>query len=313
MSPEAIPKFFKISPATLLTLTAAAAVTPGVVGCFLNVDTYRRQQSKRQFEQEQQAITNHAGGLAAAGDYLGCLTEVSKVRPQSNAYYEAQSYWRNCQNRLAASQLEQAKRQAEKGEFAQAIQTASQVSSSSSCYDEAQQLIKQWSERILEIAETYYLQPSNQCNQALTIARAIPASSPIYSKAQEQLQKWQQLCTDNTRHWFNAQQALNQGQLDTALNEAQQIVAHPFWALQRDRLLQTVQTIQLQQQYEAAWKRSDSFLEQGELKNAITTANQLPDTVPWGERKQRLIGRAEAKQRQIALCQAVSLKLLNCH
>ncbi|WP_088893780.1 hypothetical protein [Leptolyngbya ohadii] len=313
MSSDAAPKILKISIATALTIATTAAVIPGAVGCLITTDAYLRQQSKQEFEQEQQAIANTAFALATAGDYHGCVTHTAQVLPQANVYQTAQVYLRNCQTNLATFQLEQAKQQAAQGEFAQAIETVNQIAVGSAQYNEAQQLIEQWSERILEIAWSYYWQPVDQLNQALTIAGAIPPSSPSYPEAQAQIQSWRQLWSENNQHWVAAQEALTLKQFDVALTHAQQIQDHPFWTHNRISLIQMVQEKRLQQQYEDIWNQAERLLTQGEPENAIATAAQLPDTLPWRERKQQVIDRAEAKRRQVSLCQTLSLGLLGCY
>ncbi|WP_088892329.1 hypothetical protein [Leptolyngbya ohadii] len=313
MSSDAAPRVLRISIATALTIATTAAVIPGAVGCLITTDTYLRQQSKQEFEQEQQAIANTAFALATAGDYHGCVAQAAQVLPQAKVYQTAQVYLRNCQTNLVAPQLAQARQQAAQGQFAQAIETVNQIAVGSAQYDEAKQLIEQWSERILEIAWSDYWQPVNQFGQAIAIASAIPPSSPAYPKAQAQIQAWRQLWTENNQHWVAAQQALNLEQFAVALTQAQQIQDHPFWTHNRISLIQIVEEQRLQQQYEDIWNQAERLLAQGEPENAIATAAQLPDTLPWRERKQQVIDRAEAKRRQVSLCQTLSLGLLGCY
>ncbi len=127
------------------------------------------------------------------------------------------------------------------------------------------------------------------------------------------MQQWQQLWENNFRCWIVAHQALDLGKFDEAMTQAQQIEDHPFWTPNRNSFNQMVQERRLQQQYKTVWETAEQFLVQGEPENAIATAVQLPNLHPWGERKQQLIDRAETKQRQVTLCQTLSLKLLGCH
>ncbi|WP_348254607.1 hypothetical protein [Leptolyngbya sp. ST-U4] len=310
---DAVPRLFRMSITTGLTFAAIAAVIPGLMGCFIATDAYLRQQSRQQFEREQQAIANTAFALETAGDYQGCIAQAEQVSSKANVYWATQLHLRNCQTKLAMFQLAQARQNAAQGEFAQAIEAVSQITVGAAQYNEAQQLIQQWSERILEIAWSEYWQPIDQLDQALTIAGAIPVNSPIYPKAQAQMQQWRQLWADNHQHWFTAHAALNLEQFDVALMQAQQIKEHPFWAHSRSSLIQTVEEKRLQQQYEDIWNTAEHLLAQGEPQNAIDTATQLPNTFPWGERKRQVIDRAEAKRRQVILCQSLSLGLLNCY
>ncbi|MBD2025664.1 hypothetical protein [Leptolyngbya sp. FACHB-711] len=310
MSSDRSPKFIRISIATALTI---GTVVTGLVGCYITLDTYLDRKSNRQYEREQQSQVNRVAALEAAGQHEECIREAAKVPQEAQVFWAAQTYWRNCHIHLAAARIEQAKQQAERGEFAQAIAEVSQIAVDSPSYSEAQHLTREWSECIWALAQSHYWQPVDQINQALTIAGAIPPHSPIYKEVQAQIQQWQQRWEDNQQQWVAAHQALSLGQFEQAMTAAQQIKDHPFWTPNRNVLIHKIQEQQLQRQYETILETARQLLRQGEPANAIATVAQLPDDYPWGERKQRLIDDAETKQRQVAVCRMFSLKLRSCY
>lgn len=312
MSFESKSRFLKTSLALSLTITTVAAGLAEVGQRLANIADHPRQQEKQRFEQEQGASLARAQEFAAAGNYLGCIAETEKVQVDATVYPQAQVYNRHCQNQLAAAWLEQAKQRATQGDLAGAIGDAGQVAGSSDYYDEAQQMIQDYSGQLFEQAESHYWQPVDQLEQALAIISAIPTTSPTFEKALKQSQEWRQTWTDNTRYLSSARQALAQEQWTIALSEAQQVTDHPFWLPQKNTILQAIQD-QQQQQYAEQLEIATVLLERNETANAIVVAQQLPDAFPWSERKQQLIARAKAKQRQIGLCQQISLGFLSCY
>lgn len=312
MNSERGPDWFRKGIAAALALATTGAVLPGAIAGFISLDGYLRRQEQRQFEQEQRSIVLRVETFAASGDDRNCIAEARHVLPYASVFQAAQVYRQICQNRLASAQLDQAQQQADRGELPQAIRSATQIVSGEA-RQAAQQRIEAWSERILADAERHYWQPQSQLDRALAIAATIPISSPTYLKARAKMQQWQQDEAANQQHWLAAQQALQQEQFDNALAHAQQISQHPSWKLQRDFMIQVVQEKQQQMHHDTTWKTAEDFLQQGEPENAIAMADRLPNEVPWGERKQQVIDKAEIRQRQIHFCRKASFGLMNCY
>lgn len=303
------PNFIRTGIATALTIGTAV---PGLVGCYITLDSYLERKSARQSEQEYQAQVDRVAALEKAGQYEECIREAAEVPQIAQSFGAAQRHQHNCHSRLAAARIKQAKQLAAAGNLAEAIAAVSQIAVDSPFYSETQQLMRQWSERILAIASSYYLQPADQISQALTIAAAIPPQSPIYEEAQAKIQQWQQLWAENWQHWTAAHQALSLNQFEQAAIAARQIKNHPFWTFNRETLIQQIQERQQQQQYETVLETARQLLRQGEPENAIQTVAQLPDAYPWGERKQKLINEAAAEQKQVNFCRTVTLGFFNC-
>lgn len=200
--------------------------------------------------------------LESAGKYEECIREAAKVPQTAPFFLTAQIHAQNCHIHFANAQIEQAQQQEARGEVPQAIAELSLVSADSPSYSKAQQLMRQWSERIWGTAQSYYWQPADQLNPALAIAETIPPQSPIYEPIQTQIQQWKQLWAENQQFWLTAQQALALNQLEQAMTAAQQIKDHPYWTPRRNAMIQEIQAQQQRQRYETIVETARELLRQ---------------------------------------------------
>lgn len=127
---------------------------------------------------------------------------------------------------LSDCQLSQAQELAESGSFVNAINVLLDVTQERSIYDQAAQLIKDWSEQIMSIAKERY--QAGKFDEASSMLLAIPESSPSHQNAETQLKQWQFEWQTDEKHVQDAQKALDNKKWQAALDEAEK-VSHPFW------------------------------------------------------------------------------------
>lgn len=213
----------------------------------------------------------------------------------------------------AKMHLDRARRFAAIGKFKEAITSANNIQLESPSYGMARQSINQWSDQLLQSAQRLYA--ANKLSVAFDYAKAVPATSDAFPNAQQLLQQWeeqQQLDeSNNQQHLQMAQQALDQEDGITAIQEAEQITSDPRWQAQKNAILQKAEL----------WSRvqkAKQLIEQGEPENAINEARRLPTAPPWLERRKLLIeeatqvsadGEADKKRREI--CQNITIGLLS--
>lgn len=154
----------------------------------------------------------------------------------------------------ARVQLDRAMRLAKNSRFQDAITEANKIPSDSLSYQQAQQLISQWSEQML---------------------RADAEQRDIQQRLKAEHES-------NRQHLQLAQQALTQNDWSTALQEAEQISNNPLLKQQRDDIIQEAEPYEHEQ-------RAQRFLEQGELENAVYEANRLPKVAPWKEKNKIIL------------------------
>jgi len=227
-------KFIVIS----LALVSTGIVTTLVVATTLLGFTEIQQRRQQIIEQNQQTKIEQARIWWEQKKYLSCTnamntllqTEAELGTPlQPNIASQAQFRLSECQDAL----LREAESLARTGRFKDAIHQIIDIADSS---PEAQQRIRQWSVRILEIAQDHYR--AGQFDEATRIADAIAMGSPIYQEAQASIQRWQSEWSINQAHLHNARAALSSNDAEIALAEAQQITTHPALAQVKQDLMQ---------------------------------------------------------------------------
>ncbi|PSB29793.1 hypothetical protein C7B82_10575 [Stenomitos frigidus ULC18] len=170
--------------------------------------------------------------------------------------------------------LDRARRLAVGNRFEDAIAEASKIPVNSLLYQQAQQAINQWSGQSLQQEEEQ---------------RALQ-------------QKLEAMHESNQKHLQLTQQALDQNDWETALQEVNQINANQtnqnsLWQQRRDDMVQKIEPYQHEH-------KAQDFLDDGELENAMYEANQLPKVAPWKEKtdiitdqvKQKLADKEVAKK-----------------
>lgn len=147
---------------------------------------------ERSQRMEYQPVLDQAQQLASEGNLGQAIAVAKQVRPGVVLYSEAQNDISRWQTQLQDIQsLESARSTAEAGTtdaFGVAIQRASEVSLSSRWRSQADQLIDDWSQQLLQIGldqSTYNLE------QAIATLSKIPYGSSAYYTAQERIQDWE--------------------------------------------------------------------------------------------------------------------------
>lgn len=144
--------------------------------------------------QEDQPILDRARELANEGRLSDAIAQAERIKPGRALYSEAQDVMRGWQDEVRSKQnLEDAYRYARSGTaetLASAIRAANQVSDSSLLRSEADVVISQWSQQILEMARE---RAGYDLQGAIDMAGLIPSYSNLASTAQTQVEAWQQL------------------------------------------------------------------------------------------------------------------------
>jgi len=142
--------------------------------------------------------------LLLKGKYEECVNQAKTVPQNSRFYTYTQALLHECQ-------LAQATRFAAQQNFKAAITEASKIPQD--CNQDAQQLIAQWSDNILETTNNYQ---SGKLNDAIAIAKAIPETSPV-CKNRAGINQWSRDWEKNNSYFTAAQKALDEGGWKNAL------------------------------------------------------------------------------------------------
>ncbi|MEP0909876.1 hypothetical protein NDI45_02950 [Leptolyngbya sp. GB1-A1] len=137
-------------------------------------------------------LLDRARQLANQGRYGDAIEVATQIGSGRSLYDEAQSdiqEW--SQQSQGQSEMQEAYRAASAGStrmLISAIRIANRIPSGSLARAEADRMIDQWSQEILQRAESQALY---DVTGAIRIAKSIPSSSSIYESAQQQIQVWQ--------------------------------------------------------------------------------------------------------------------------
>ena len=172
------------------------------------------------------AVALLVGTIVSYRYYTARLTEQPSYQPIQSSLAPIKQLQEDAHNRLSQYLLQQAKELADQSQLKDAILIISGIPS-----PEATQLIQQWSEKMLQIATERY-QQHGKLEEAIAIANAIPAVAPITEKAPTTVEAWQADWQKNNAHVQAAEQALQQGQWQSAIRAAQQVSNTPYWQKQ---------------------------------------------------------------------------------
>ncbi len=247
-------------------------------------------------------------------DYSVCIQTTERVERFSTAFQPAQALRTHCQEAEADQWIEQAQDFAAMGHYRDALMIIDQVSTTAPLkLNDVEPLIQHWSEAMLDIAQAYYETPPYSLNDAIAVADEIPPSSRVYAQAQQMIQDWRYEWSANASRLKMAQSAIAQGEWQSARHELDRVTQHPFWQSQRQELQRELDDREQEQEYTTLWQTAQDHLARKEPLNAMTLAEQLPNSQPWAERKQQLIAQSDAMQRRIDVCQRLSFGMLDCY
>ncbi|MGB3405529.1 MAG: hypothetical protein WBA77_22795 [Microcoleaceae cyanobacterium] len=145
---------------------------------------------------EYQPVLDQAQQLAAEGNYSEAIAVAEKIKPGIVVYQDARDDIRQWQTQVQDIQnLKDAEAFASGGtadSFSTAISLASRVSSSSSWRWQADQLVNEWSQQLLAIANDH---STVDLYKAIEMLQEIPYGTSVYDTAQSQIQTWQSWLT----------------------------------------------------------------------------------------------------------------------
>ena len=304
---------------TLLTTAFIAMLTSAMMMTYNNWRIYQLLQIQRQRQQQDELYLQqlHQAEKAAAGDeFHYCLELLPNVPTDSLFYLRSHQLRESCSRPVGETWLAQAEAAAATGEFRLAVETANHIEDGP-LYGQAQQQIKQWSQRIIELAAARYASETDQLEGSVEMLQAIPQGSPLYADSQALIEQWQKEWTDNKRYLSLATLALEKGDLEKATQAADQISSHLFWATQRNQVWVNIQ--QKEDFFGKAVLQVNQLIAADKLTEAAALANQLPDYAPWIYKKADLFDQMHVLEKDfdgrpflvvvaIALFMCVSLK-----
>ncbi len=175
-----------------------------------------------------------------SGNFTQCIEGAKSIPVNSRYGKDAETLLNDCQTAQTDTQakalLAQAQKLAKENKLEEAIATASKISSNSSSYGEAQKLLGQWSENVLQIA-TKRFQEQGKTKEAIALIKAIPSNSPNGKKAQELEAQWQAQANADEVALKAADKALKEGKWKEAI-AASNKVKTAFWKKQTEPIIQ---------------------------------------------------------------------------
>ena len=185
---------------------------------------------------EAQETLEQIEALKTEAKYQECVQQ-AQIFPSdySDLYGKAQTFLNQCQQSQAKAQLARAKSLAEQSRFKDAIMLADQIRSNTSAHTAAQQLIYDWSEKILQIASNKYQE--GNLPEAMTIAAAVPTNSPLAQKVQVTVQQWNEEWQQNQIHLQAAQKAMDESRWQDAIKVAEKINNTDYWQKQSELII----------------------------------------------------------------------------
>jgi hypothetical protein len=154
-------------------------------------------QAQQDIERWSLTILDIANGRAARGDFQGAIGAAKLMpdvnEPVYNQSKQAIAQWEELSKsqKVNAALLSAAKGQIKRGaasSYSKGIQQANQIQPGEPKYEEAQQLIGQWSETILKIAQLRGSQ--GKLKEAVEAASLVPSGTKSYQQAQKNIANW---------------------------------------------------------------------------------------------------------------------------
>ncbi|MBE9094060.1 caspase family protein [Tychonema sp. LEGE 07203] len=154
-------------------------------------------QAQQDIERWSLTILDIANGRATRGDFTGAIAAAKLMPDVNKAVYnqskEAIAQWEELskEQQANAALLSAAKGQIKRGvasSYSKGIQQATEIQPGEPKYEEAQQLIGQWSEAILKIAQLRGSQ--GKLKDAVEAASLVPSGTKSYQPAQKAIASW---------------------------------------------------------------------------------------------------------------------------
>ncbi|MDZ8238187.1 MAG: serine/threonine-protein kinase [Nostoc sp. ChiQUE01a] len=211
-----------------IVVTLSLATVVSILGMF-SFDWYKNQNLL--------ASVQDVKSLKQAKDYKKCIekgTQLSLSSENSSSNLQAKT---ELVSTLNECRIFQAKALAAQSNFPQAIKQVDKIPANQPFSEDAQNLINEWSQKLLTQATQKYEQLGDVDNAILT-TKDIPQKSSNYKEAQDLSAKWQQEFNSNKQLLNVAQTALSQNRFNDAITSANKIAATQYWQDKKEAIIQ---------------------------------------------------------------------------
>jgi len=196
--------------------------------------------------QTAQATLAEVKRLQAERKYQDCLEQTNRLLQGLTVEFsvrrQAHELLNQCQTGIDEQQVQRARQLAAQGKLVEAITAAGQITASSQLQPAAQQLITNWTQRLLQLGWNQYHR--GELTKAIAYAQAIPATTNQYQTAQTIVAQWQKSWQDAEAQFQTAQRALNQGQWQQAIDLSKRSPEIEFWRQKLASIEQRAKTAQ---------------------------------------------------------------------
>ncbi|HEY9700364.1 MAG TPA: hypothetical protein V6D10_24125 [Trichocoleus sp.] len=201
---------------------------------------------------EDQPILDRAEQLASGADIpslQAAISEASQIQSGRALYGKAQDRIQDWRDRVDRYQdqpiLDQAKQLADSGDFSGAIQTAEQIGSGRSLYQDAQSSIRSWRDQQERLEDQPILEQARQLanqgryGEAVAMAQRIGSGRNLYDQAQTEIDRWsgQLRGKDRMQQAYDAANVGTSAMLVSAIRIANSIPANNPARSDADRMI----------------------------------------------------------------------------
>jgi hypothetical protein len=175
---------------------------------------------QRQMQRQAQQAWERVQQLEQNRDYNQCRIQANAIAPNSPFYDQAQQSQYRCQ-------LAQGQALAQDNQGAEAIALLMALPPEAADYDQAQILVQELSEQILDQAEATF--QAGDLAEAKVILSRLPDGTPIKEVAQQFELDWEMEWQENEVLVETAEQALEKGRWLDAKETLQQVSSNVYW------------------------------------------------------------------------------------
>ncbi|MFN6468894.1 MAG: protein kinase domain-containing protein [Nostoc sp. SerVER01] len=211
-----------------IVVTLSLATVVSILGMF-SFDWYKNQNLL--------ASVQDIKSLKQAKDYKKCIEKGSHLSLSSDNSSSNLQAKTELISTLNECRIFQAKALAAQSNFPQAIKQVDKIPANQPFSEDAQNLINEWSQKLLTQAAQKYEQLGDVDNAILT-TKDIPQKSSNYKEAQDLSAKWQQEFNSNKQLLNVAQTALTQNRFNDAISSANKIAATQYWQDKKEAIIQ---------------------------------------------------------------------------
>lgn len=141
-------------------------------------------------------------------DYQGCIETIGAIPSYSFHYQRAMQVLDACQQSQVANWLTEAKQRAATGDYRAAIAQIVMIPADSGAYAEAETLLHEWSDQLIQQATAQFDQ--GDLDEAIATLGAVPEMSDRHADVEQLIADWQRVTADNEAHWQSIQTKMEQ-------------------------------------------------------------------------------------------------------